>query len=358
MELNTASILSQSNITGPAFLVKDGIIVEANPAAIQHQFTAGVSIESVILIGLEDYRSYKSGKLYLQLGFGEYSFGAYITKVQDLHLFCLESDYEDNSLRLMALLSQHLREPLGSAMLNTELLQQDSALMSNPALKKQLGQINRALHQLTRTVCNMSDAADCRTTLSHMETQDIVAVLDEFFPEVAQRVRESGRELCVSTLRKSVVCPIDTDLLKRAVLNLVANSIRFSPEGSAISIKLQHSNHTLRITIENHSLANNAPLMPDPFRRFLREPGIEESRYGVGLGMTLVRQAAIKHGGTLLFDSSKKDNVKVIMTIDTDRKEQPILRSPLQVVGGYAGGLDTLLIELSDVLPDSAYESF
>ena len=98
--------------------------------------------------------------------------------------------------------------------------------------------------------------------------------------------------------------------------------------------------------------------MSNAFQRFLREPGIEDSRYGIGLGMTLVRQVAVAHGGTVLFDSNKKNTVKVIMTVSTKRKEPPVFRSSIQLVGNYNGGLDTLLIELSDVLPDSLYEGF
>ena len=36
------------------------------------------------------------------------------------------------------------------------------------------------------------------------------------------------------------------------------------------------------------------------FHRYLRQPGIEDSRFGLGLGIRMVHSAAQKHGGTLL----------------------------------------------------------
>lgn len=358
MELNTESILAQCNITGPAFLVKDGIITEANTAAEHRQFTVGAAIEPLIQIGEEMYRSYTTGKLYLQLAVGECSYGAYVTKVQDMHLFCLESDYDDGTLRVLTLIAQHLRQPLSNAMLNTELLQQNPALQDDPATKAKLGQLNRALHQLTRAVGNMSDAAGTSAALSRQETRDAAAVLNEFLAQLEEFVAKSGRTLSYNKLRSGIYCLMDEQLLKRALLNLISNSIQFSPDGSTIKVKLQHSDGSLRITVENPSSTDNSPLTTDAFQHFLREPGVEDGRYGIGLGMTLLRHATIVHGGTLLFDRSKKNAVKVIMTISTTRKESPILRSPLQLVGGYNGGLDMLLIELSDVLPDSLYEGF
>lgn len=358
MELNTESILLQGNITGPAFLVKDGIIIEANPAATGLQFVTGAAIEPLIRTGFETYRSYTSGKLYLQLAFGEYTFDAYVTKIRDIHLFCLESDYESESLRLMALLSQHLRAPLSRAMLTAELLQHNPSIGDDPSAKERLGQLNRSLHQLTRAVCNMSDAASYHSAYTRMEVRDVSAVLNEWFPQVAAEIEKTGRTLKYNILRPAVTCLVDEQLLERAILNIISNAAQFSPEGSTITVKLQHSQNILKITIENPCAENSSPLTPDPFHRFLREPGIEDSRYGIGLGMTLIRQAAVAHGGTFLFDSNKKNHVKVILTVSTSRKEPTTLRSPLQVIGGYTGGLDTLLIELSDVLPDSSYEAF
>ena len=185
-----------------------------------------------------------------------------------------------------------------------------------------------------------------------------MTVLNEFLAQLEEYVSRSGRTLAYNKLRTSVYCLMDEQLLKRALLNLISNSIQFSPEGSTIKVKLQHSGSTLRITVENPSSIDNSPLTADAFQRFLREPGIEDGRCGIGLGMTLVRQAVIAHGGTVLIDRNKKATVKVIMTISTNMKDPLMLRSPLQLIGGYNGGLDTLLIELSDVLPDYLYEGF
>ena len=358
MELNTESILLQGNITGPAFLVKDGMIKEANAAAIQRGFTVEKSIYSLIGSDEETYSKYKSGKLYLQLVVGGRSYGAAVTIVNDYHLFCLESDYENNQLQILSLVSQQLRGPISNAMLSTSQLQQNTSLQDDQSIQASLGQINRALHQLTRAVCNMSDVSNLHLLSLRMENRNITALLNELLPQVEDLIVQAGKTLKVKKLSKSITCLVDPQLFTRSILNLISNAAQFSPNGSEIKVKFEHSNNILRITVENPNAVENSPLLPNAFHRFLREPGIEDERFGIGLGMSLIRNIAITHGGTVLFDSSKKNTVKVVMTISTNRTEPPILRSKIQLIGGYNGGLDTLLTELADVLPASLYEGF
>ena len=152
------------------------------------------------------------------------------------------------------------------------------------------------------------------------------------------------------------MCPLDAELLERAVLNLISNAVKFSPEGSAIAASLRHERNRLIFTIENATTGDSSSQTLNAFQRFLREPGIDMHQYGIGLGMSIVLSAAANHGGTVLFNLSQKRNAKIVMTIAIDRSAPAILESPLRLVGGYTGGLDNLLVELADVLPDSAYE--
>ena len=90
------------------------------------------------------------------------------------------------------------------------------------------------------------------------------------------------------------------------------------------------------------------------FHRYMREPAIEDSRFGLGLGMTLVRSAAAIHGGTVLLE--QKDGTQVAMTIAIRKQPPGSLRSPKLRIGDYTGGRDIGLLEFSDSLPVHSYE--
>ena len=88
------------------------------------------------------------------------------------------------------------------------------------------------------------------------------------------------------------------------------------------------------------------------YSRFRRGPGIEDHRYGIGLGMVLIRAAAALHGGTVLLDQA--DGNRLTMTIAIRESKDSMVRDNRLLVD-YAGERDHRLIELSDVLPTEAY---
>lgn len=358
MEVNTESLLLQNSLIGPAFLVTNGIITGINNAAAQRTLTVGTAVEDLIVTGSQEYRQFRSGKLYLQLMLGGVQCGAYVTVMDGKHLFCLDSAYQNPELRTLALAAQQLRNPLNEAMINTDLLQANHAIREDPEVNEQLAALNRSLYQMIRAVCNMSDASGAYIQTANQELRDAAAVFDEILAKAEAVVSHAERKLVFKGLSKSVSCLMDADLLERAVLNILSNAVKFSPKGSTIQASLRLSGKRLLFSMENDGLSGASPFMHNAFAHFLREPGLENPLSGIGLGMSIVRCAAAAHGGTVLFDTIRKNGAKVVMTVATDRAAPPMLESPLRLVGGYTGGFDKILVELSEVLPDSLYEGF
>ena len=107
------------------------------------------------------------------------------------------------------------------------------------------------------------------------------------------------------------------------------------------------------------SVFNSGDAVPEELRgsihtRYMRRPGIEDVRYGIGLGMVLVRSAAAAHGGTLLMEHLKGQGTRVTMTMQIRQDSGSFVRSPV-LPYDYAGELNHLLVELSDSLPAELY---
>ena len=77
--------------------------------------------------------------------------------------------------------------------------------------------------------------------------------------------------------------------------------------------------------------------------------------YGLGLGMAIVKAAAQTHKGTLLLEHKAEGGLRATLTLSTEQK-QTLLRSPILRIE-YLGGRDTVLTELSDVLPPDEYRT-
>ena len=110
----------------------------------------------------------------------------------------------------------------------------------------------------------------------------------------------------------------------------------------------------LRFSIRDNGPGFARNLLGSVFNRYLRQPCIEEGRYGLGLGMVLVRTAAACHGGAVLIDQSE-GGARVTMTMAIRQNPSGILRSPVLRVD-YAGEQDHALVELADCLPADLYK--
>lgn len=340
----------------PAFTVKDGIINYANSAALQRQVELNTQILDLISIGAEEYSAFTDGKLCLTLCIHDITYNASVSTANGCQLFCLESDYEDPELRAFALAAQQLREPLSNAMAGTELLLPNSALKKDGEAQQYLSQVNRSLHQLLRAVSNMSDTA--RYAAQHsfrMQLQDAAAIFHEILEKAAAVTAQTERELTYDVPQQSVYCLLDRDKLERAILNLISNAIKFTKKGAVIHAVLHRSGNRLIFTVQDSGQGISSQVRSNIFSRYLREPGIDDGRNGIGLGMSIVRSVAAAHGGTVLMEQPENTGARITMTLALRQSEETVVRSPISLPVDYTGGRDHYLLELSDVLPDCLY---
>jgi two-component system sensor histidine kinase CreC len=97
----------------------------------------------------------------------------------------------------------------------------------------------------------------------------------------------------------------DAFILRAAVTNLLENAIDFSPVGNVVKIEIMVGDGEVMLTIRDHG-----PGIPDyarekVFERFYSLRHHASKRKGTGLGLTLVREAAELHGGTIMLEPAE-----------------------------------------------------
>ena len=323
----------------PAFCVEDGIITAANKAALARQIPLGEQVEELLVTGREEYREFTRGWLSLRLCCCGVFYDADLSAVEGKHIFALESQDTAEELRLLALTAQVLRAPLGDVMALVEELPEDME-------PERLARIRKGLYQLLRIVGNLS-----MQTSARLEMQDVDAVLRELSEKAETACESRGVKLRYQGMNRPLYSNIDVQLLTRAIHNLLSNSLKFAADGGVIELELSQGKKFYKISVRDYGTSAGADL--DLLDHWRREPGIEDGRTGLGLGLKLVQLAAGAHGGTVFFDRLKGAGFQVILSLPVN--QDTLVRS-LRYRVSYSGDRDPMLLELSDVLPPEFFK--
>lgn len=344
------------NLPRPAFLVKDGVIIQANAAAAQLGILRDTPVLPLIGIGKEEYARFESGRLCLTLTCGGIHYHAVVFQGDCVQLFSLEPEANEPEMRTLALVAQQLREPLSNALLSANALLPEAQLQQLPDVQLQLAKINQNLLRIHRAICNMSDVGQLATPrLTKAEYRNVNAIVGEIMEKAAAYMEHTGRHLAYTGLDQSVATVVDAEKLERAVLNLLSNAVKFSDTGAVISAELRKSGSKLYVSVSAEARNPEQPI-GNLFSQFLRSPGLEAPEHGIGLGLSVVRQVAAAHGGTLLVDRMQ-DTGAIRFTLSLAvRHAEGGLNAPVLRPGDYAGGYDHMLLELSDILPPELYK--
>ena len=137
-------------------------------------------------------------------------------------------------------------------------------------------------------------------SLEPVDLADIaVEAIDEVWPQSVQRkirIAQVGDDLPLMVLG-------DRSVLARTLVNLLGNAVKYSPEGSTITVTLSEQPSANGPTA-NVAIADQGPGFSReeaatafrPFERFER-PGHDFATNGVGLGLAFVQAAVARHGG-------------------------------------------------------------
>jgi signal transduction histidine kinase len=342
-------------IIRPAFCVKDGVIIRINQAAQCLTISVGDSLHPMLHTGNEEYNDFQGGQLYLTLNIGSMMLGASVTRTADFDVFVLEQDSDQAELQSMALAARELREPLASVMTVADRLFPMISTQDDPTAQDQLARINRGLFQMLRVISNMSDAARYTQPGSgSFRMCNITAVFTEIFEKAAALVNQTDVALHFSNLNEDIYSLIDEEKLERAIYNLLSNAVKFTPRGGFVEARLTRKGVKLYLTVQDNGSGVDPKIRGNVYTRYLRQPSVEDKRFGIGLGMVLIRSAAAIHGGTVLMENPEGPGTRITMSM-TIRQDGSNLRSRILTVD-YAGERDHGLIELSESLPVNLYE--
>jgi signal transduction histidine kinase len=157
------------------------------------------------------------------------------------------------------------------------------------------------------------------------ETVDLVTIIRESVRLFSHQLEQLGFELLLDLPASMTLERADRDALKQTAMNLISNSLKFSPERRTLIMKLRRNGKRALWEVEDHGIGIPPKDLPHVFEKFYRGTTLDPAMSGTGLGLTLCKAFVEAHGGEIRVESNPGHGSRFII-------ELPLGTEPLSSV--------------------------
>jgi len=202
----------------------------------------------------------------------------------------------------LANMSHELRTPLNAIITLAEVLKEEIHGPLNPRQARSaelIGQSGQHLLELINAVLDLSrmEAGIAEINFDVVDANLICALSLRFVWEAALKKMQ---RLDFIPAPSAVMIQADARRLRQILINLLANAVKFTPEGGAISLELQPDaqEQVVRFVVTDNGIGVATAQCSEIFQPFYQvDSGLARHYEGAGLGLALVKRLTELHGG-------------------------------------------------------------
>lgn len=205
---------------------------------------------------------------------------------------------------LLSTVSHELRTPLASIKgYTTSLLRTDIA-WDEETRREFLQIIDEESDRLSNLIGDLLEMSEIEAGVLRVEKEPIR--MQRLVQKVVKKLRPTAREhsLTVSVGPDVPETMGDPRRLEQVLHNLIVNAIKYSPEETAITVRVERVDNDIVVSVKDEGIGIAPEHLEHVFERFYRVGGeLARKAGGSGLGLAICRGLVEAHGGTIRVDS-------------------------------------------------------
>jgi PAS domain S-box-containing protein len=202
----------------------------------------------------------------------------------------------------LTILSHELRTPLTSLLGNAQLMLRRSQRQGTLGARDQ-----RSLQVIAEQAARLNEMIELQLDISRLHTGqlhieraplDVVSlaqqVVEEFLPTVTRHT--------ISYAGPDTPLLVEGDRLRliQVLQNLIQNAIKYSPAGGSVQLQVEPQVTTVRVSVSDEGVGIPQADVPRLFQRYYRASNVDERQIsGLGVGLYLVKELVLLHGGSI-----------------------------------------------------------
>lgn len=212
-------------------------------------------------------------------------------------------------------LAHEIKNPLSTINVNLQLVTEDLARLPGEQPQRWLRRLESVRREADRLKGILDDflayAGECELTPRPIDLRRLVSELTDFFAPQA----DAGRIVLRTNLpEQPLTCPVDADLLKQAMLNLMINAVDAMGDGGELIISLADSRDEALIEI----IDTGTGIAGEELDRIF-DVYYSTKKGGTGLGLPTTRRIIREHGGSLSVESELGKGTRFVISLPLAR---------------------------------------
>lgn len=236
----------------------------------------------------------------------------------------------------LATLAHEIRNPLGPLRTVIEVFRRKSfddpqVIWSRDVLERQIGHISHLVDDLLEVSRIAEGKLELRTAVIDLSSVALQAV------ETSRGLIDaSSHSLNVVLPDEPVMLTADPTKLSQIIQNLLNNAAKYTPAGGTIWLSIARDANEAVISVRDTGIGIAAEQLPSIFEIFAQlPPGHDRAQGGLGIGLSLVKALAERHGGNVEVNSG-----------GTGLGSEFIVRLPIEVnLAEHSGSLMATVVD-------------
>ena len=229
----------------------------------------------------------------------------------------LQKANEDKS-NLLSLAAHDLKSPLNNIHLLTQLIYNEIVDFKNPIIEENIKLIQQSSQEMQQLITDLLEMEQIESILEEDELEglDLHFFIQKIVTKIKLQLKKEHLEIIFQCPERPLYVLGNRRWLEEVLVNLLSNSIKYSPYGGKIFLEVQVLGERVNCSISDQGLGVPVGDLDQLFQKFCRlsnrQPG------STGLGLYLVKKMMERMKGTIWLDKDYYEGAKFVIEFEKE----------------------------------------
>ncbi|NFN93524.1 HAMP domain-containing histidine kinase [Clostridium botulinum] len=178
-----------------------------------------------------------------------------------------------------------------------------------------------SLIKLTNNLIDMSKI-NSNFLMPNLEMINVVETTEDIVTSLVDYAQSNSIEIIFNTNTEESYLNLDYEFLQRIILNLISNSIKFTPIDGKIIIDILDEEESVKISIMDNGAGMNEEFIKEAFCKYSMDKYSKKSKKGTGIGLFVVKKLVELQSGKIEIKSKLGEGTKITIIFPKENLDE------------------------------------